>query len=64
MRAISLICVLAFIINIVFLSCQNNAQGVPTFKTKEELAYWIKTKVIKTIEILPPLRIFYINQQA
>ncbi len=50
MRATSLICVLAFIINIVFLSCQNNAQGVPTFKTKEELAYWIKTKVIKTIE--------------
>lgn len=50
MRATLLICVLAFIMNIVFPSCQNNAQDVPIYKTKEELTEWIKSEVIKTIK--------------
>ena len=50
MRATLLICVLAFIMNIVLPSCQNNVQDVPTYKTKEELTDWIKSKVIKTIK--------------
>lgn len=50
MRVTLLIIVLVFTMNIVFPSCQNNAQDVPTYKTKEDLTDWIKTKVIKTIE--------------
>lgn len=50
MRATLLICVLTFIMNIVFPSCQNNAQDVPIYKTKEELTEWIKSEVIKTIK--------------
>ena len=50
MRVALSISILAFIMNIVFPSCQNNTQDVPIFKTKMELTDWIKSTVIKNIK--------------
>lgn len=50
MRVALSISILAFIMNIVFPSCQNNTQDVPIFKTQKELTEWIKSIVIKNIK--------------